>query len=123
MNWYRNAIFSSETSFTEYLSTFPFIRLASGELHNMTDYYYNLHKKLPNNIKDLACNKYKQMVNNLRQAGLTKIKTNFYDDVWSAPIGSHYRALAVRRGNTYHWYWTGTHEEYNRVKDAKPPQI
>ena len=26
-----------------------------------------------------------------------------------------YRALAVRRGDAFHWFWIGTHDEYERI--------
>ncbi len=37
------------------------------------------------------------------------------DEIYSARIGSHYRAIGVLDGDTMTWTWVGTHEEYNRV--------
>ena len=35
---------------------------------------------------------------------------------WSARVGAHYRALAVKRfDGAMLWYWTGTHEAYNKL--------
>jgi len=33
--------------------------------------------------------------------------------VYTAEIGRHYRAVVRERNGDYHWYWIGTHEEYN----------
>jgi hypothetical protein len=34
---------------------------------------------------------------------------------WSARIGLHYRALAVRDGDNFVWFWIGSHAEYDRL--------
>jgi hypothetical protein len=31
-------------------------------------------------------------------------------------IGTGYRALGLREGDTIVWFWIGTHEEYNRFR-------
>ncbi len=36
-------------------------------------------------------------------------------DVWSIRINREYRALGRRRDNVIIWFWTGTHEEYNKL--------
>ena len=35
--------------------------------------------------------------------------------VWSVRIGAGYRALAVLEESTLHWFWIGTHDEYERL--------
>lgn len=34
---------------------------------------------------------------------------------WSARVGIHYRALAVRDGDDFAWYWIGSHAEYDSL--------
>jgi len=36
-------------------------------------------------------------------------------NVWSVRIGRGYRSLAVLDGDTFHWFWIGTHDEYERL--------
>jgi hypothetical protein len=36
--------------------------------------------------------------------------------VYTVEIGRRYRALARERHGDYHWFWIGTHEEYNNFK-------
>jgi hypothetical protein len=33
-------------------------------------------------------------------------------DFWSARVGSHYRALAIWKGDKIEWFWIGSHAEY-----------
>ncbi|HDQ99642.1 MAG TPA: hypothetical protein ENN51_05080 [candidate division WOR-3 bacterium] len=35
--------------------------------------------------------------------------------VWSVRIGRDYRALALLRGDTLHWFWVGSHDDYTRL--------
>lgn len=37
------------------------------------------------------------------------------DDLWSARIGLHYRALAIKGEDRFQWFWIGTHAEYDRL--------
>lgn len=36
-------------------------------------------------------------------------------DLWSARVGRHYRALALKDGDRVQWFWIGTHSEYDRL--------
>jgi hypothetical protein len=37
------------------------------------------------------------------------------DDLWSARVGRGYRALAIERKDGFHWFWIGSHAEYDRL--------
>ena len=34
---------------------------------------------------------------------------------WSVRIGLHYRALAKRKDDNFHWHWIGSHAEYDKL--------
>jgi hypothetical protein len=36
-------------------------------------------------------------------------------EVWTADVGRSYRAIAYREGDTFHWFWIGSHEAYNNL--------
>ena len=36
-------------------------------------------------------------------------------EFWSARVNDAYRALAVREGNIFTWFWIGAHDEYERM--------
>ena len=46
-----------------------------------------------------------------RHPGLHFKKTG---QLWSIRIGGGYRALAVREGEMFVWFWIGNHDEYAR---------
>ena len=35
--------------------------------------------------------------------------------LWSARINDAYRALAVREGDIFYWFWVGPHDQYERL--------
>ena len=35
--------------------------------------------------------------------------------LWSARINDAYRALAVREGDVFYWFWIGPHDQYERL--------
>jgi hypothetical protein len=34
---------------------------------------------------------------------------------WAVRISPPYRALAIRKGEVFHWFWIGEHDEYERI--------
>jgi len=36
-------------------------------------------------------------------------------NLWSARVSSGYRALALKKGNDYYWFWIGCHDEYEAL--------
>jgi len=36
----------------------------------------------------------------------------------SVRVGLHFRALGLPRDDGVHWFWVGTHAEYDRLVDA-----
>jgi hypothetical protein len=37
-----------------------------------------------------------------------------HTNVWSVRVGLHYRAVALRTGDTLRWFWIGSHAEFDR---------
>ena len=35
--------------------------------------------------------------------------------LWSVRINEAYRALAVREGDVFYWFWVGPHDQYERL--------
>ena len=33
-------------------------------------------------------------------------------DVWTVRVGRGFRALALLQGETFYWFWIGSHDEY-----------
>ena len=34
--------------------------------------------------------------------------------LWSVRLSGDFRALALKKGDDYHWIWIGSHDEYER---------
>ncbi len=34
---------------------------------------------------------------------------------WSVRVSGSFRALAIRKGDTFYWFWIGTHERYEKI--------
>ncbi len=37
------------------------------------------------------------------------------NNLWSARISGGYRALALKQGDDYYWFWIGTHDRYEAL--------
>ncbi|WP_414530128.1 hypothetical protein [Nodularia chucula] len=37
------------------------------------------------------------------------------NNLWSARVSGGYRALALKKGNDYYWFWIGSHDEYEAM--------
>lgn len=36
-------------------------------------------------------------------------------NLWSVRVSSGYRALALKKGNDYFWFWIGAHDKYEAL--------
>lgn len=36
-------------------------------------------------------------------------------NLWSARLSGGFRALALKKGDDYYWFWIGDHDEYDRL--------
>ncbi len=37
------------------------------------------------------------------------------NNLWSVRIGGGFRALAVKKGDDYYWFWIGAHDKYESL--------
>ncbi len=87
--------------------------------HDMKHYapkcFWVHYKKLSKEIKALAKNNYKRLKDNPNHPSLQFKEVNKKKKYWSARVGDHYRALAMRKDADYLWFWIGSHETYNNL--------
>jgi hypothetical protein len=43
------------------------------------------------------------------------IQLKLAGEFWSVRVTDAYRALAIREGNVFTWFWIGPHDEYMRL--------
>jgi hypothetical protein len=72
-----------------------------------------LFDALPQRVQDVANRNFALLKRNAMHPSLhfKQIK----DDLWSVRVGRGYRALAVEGKDGFHWFWIGSHADYDRL--------
>ena len=80
--------------------------------HRATAGFWRRYHRLPQEIRQLADKNFELLKANPYHPSLhfEKIGT-----LWSARVGSGYRALGLDEGDTVQWFWIGTHAEYDKL--------
>ena len=74
--------------------------------------FWKCYEKLPKYVRDLADRKFDLFTQDPFHASLGLQQKG---EVWTVDIGRSYRAIALRQGNDFHWFWIGSHEAYNKL--------
>jgi hypothetical protein len=74
--------------------------------------FHRLVANLPKSVQKLAGQKYRLFQQNPFHASLG---LEAKGAVWTVEVGRSYRAAARRHGDTFVWFWIGSHEEYNNL--------
>ena len=80
--------------------------------HYTHKHFWRHYKNLPKTIQQTADKQYKLLLANPRHSSLQLKKVGRF---WSARVNDTYRALAIKTGNDFIWFWIGEHDEYNRL--------
>jgi len=80
--------------------------------HRATAGFWRRYHRLPQEIRQRADKNFELLKANPYHPSLhfKKIGT-----LWSARVGSGYRALGLDEGDTVQWFWIGTHAEYDKL--------
>ena len=80
--------------------------------HRATAGFWRRYHRLPQEIRQLADKNFELLKANPYHPSLhfKKIGT-----LWSARVGSGYRALGLDEDDTVQWFWIGTHAEYDKL--------
>lgn len=72
--------------------------------------------ELPEDVREQARSAYRQFLRDPWHPALRFKQVHPSQPIYSARIGLHYRALAVREADeTVVWFWIGSHAEYDRL--------
>lgn len=82
--------------------------------HTVED-FWKLFYKLPADIQKQAYKAYKLFTRDPFHPGLNFEQVNKRLDIWSVRINEGYRVLGYRDGGEIHWFWIGTHREYEKL--------
>jgi len=74
--------------------------------------FWDLYGQLPEPIQKAAD---KQFTLFEHDASHPSLRLKPVGDFWSVRVTDAYRALAVREGNEFFWFWIGNHDDYLRL--------
>ena len=74
--------------------------------------FWDLYKRIPRNAQGAAD---KQFDLFRKDPTHPSLHLKPVGGLWSARINDAYRALAVREGDVFYWFWVGPHDQYERL--------
>jgi hypothetical protein len=80
--------------------------------HRSSPGFWVCYERLPTEIQRTADKAFELLKRDPRHPSLQFKKL---DEIWSARVGLHHRALAVEAADGFLWFWIGTHAEYDRI--------
>lgn len=80
--------------------------------HRTTPQFWELYQKLPALIKRLADKNFALLKADPQHPSLHFKKV---EDMWSARVGAHYRALGFDHDGGVLWFWIGSHADYDNL--------
>ena len=80
--------------------------------HHASPDFWTAYRGLPAGIGELASRAFALLKADPYHRSLHFKKV---DDLWSARVGAHYRALGVSVTDGILWIWIGSHAEYDRM--------
>jgi hypothetical protein len=85
--------------------------------HRATLRFWQAYDSLPANIRERADQQFERLKTNTRHPSLQfkKIGESQGKEVWSARVTLDFRALAVKTGTDFLWFWIGDHKTYDKL--------
>jgi hypothetical protein len=74
--------------------------------------FWALYDQLPQEIQKRAVNQYELFARDPMHPSLRLKPVGLF---WSVRISRTYCALAARRGDSFYWFWIGSHAGYERL--------
>jgi hypothetical protein len=72
--------------------------------------FWSLYNKLPPQVQEQANKQYEIFGRNPSHPSLRLKQVGLF---WSVRVSRSYRALAIRRGSNFFWFWIGSHSDYD----------
>jgi hypothetical protein len=80
--------------------------------------FWDLFRKLPENVQKLAVKNYNLWLRDPHHPSLHFRRLQGSPDRFCVRVGDHYRALGHLSADKMIWVWIGTHTEYDRLVSA-----
>jgi hypothetical protein len=75
--------------------------------------FWQRYRLLPDPLRRLADKNFELLKTNPHHPSLHLKKVG--EDLWSVRVGKDFRALARSRADGLHWFWIGSHAEYEKL--------
>jgi hypothetical protein len=85
-----------------------------------TKRFRELFAALPQQAQAQANKAYRLFLADPAHPGLDFKQVSPRGPTFSARVGIHYRALAIRRQDCWLWFWIGSHAEYDQILHQLP---
>jgi hypothetical protein len=79
-----------------------------------TPEFWQLYRTLPPQIQLAAQKTYQVFLENPAHPSLRLERLRADPRTWSVRVTRDYRAVALRRGDEWLWFWIGTHRDFDR---------
>lgn len=80
--------------------------------HLATDAFWKAYGALPQSVRKRADESFERLKSDPTHPSLHFKRVGAY---WSARVSIGYRALAVKDGDDFIWFWVGSHADYERL--------
>ncbi len=75
--------------------------------------FWQTYQALPPDVKAKTKKAYQLWQQNPSHPSLHFKKVG--KNLWSSRVSCGYRALALKKGDDYYWFWVGDHDEYDNI--------
>ncbi len=86
-------------------------------IHTASARFWACYEALPSEVRSLADKNFQLLKADAAHPSI-QLKLLGGGKMYSARVGLHYRALGLPRSDGVHWFWIGTHAEYDRLAGA-----
>ena len=77
--------------------------------------FWQHYGQLPREVQKLADKNFELLKSDPYHASLHFKKVGKKKQLWSVPIGGHYRALGADKPDGVLWFWIGAHSNYDKL--------
>ena len=82
--------------------------------HTASSRFWRCYEALPADVRDLADKNFRLLKADPKHPSL-HFKLLAGQRIYSARVGLHYRTLGLPTADGVHWFWIGTHADYDRL--------
>jgi mRNA-degrading endonuclease RelE of RelBE toxin-antitoxin system len=83
--------------------------------HTADPEFWRLYRALPRSVQERADKAFVLLKQSPDHPSLRLKKLKGHEALWSARVGLDYRVLATETDSGLHWFWMGTHADYDIV--------